>query len=52
MEKIEALKYCSFHRCYNEAFTICFGVYAERNSDKIRSEQAGRRSDWPGKPFL
>jgi len=35
MEKVEAHECRSFHWRYNETPTICFGVYAERNSDKL-----------------
>ena len=35
MEEIKAPECRPFHWCYDEALAICFGVYAERNSDEV-----------------
>ena len=50
MEEIKAYKCRSFHRRYNEAFAICFGVYDKRDSDKVCQGKAKRGSDRPGEP--
>jgi len=51
MEKAEAPKCRSFHRRYEKAFAIRFGIYAKRNSDEVRQEKSGCGPDRPGEPF-
>ena len=45
MEKIKAPECCSFHRRYNKAFAIHFGVHAQRDFDEVRQEGSERGSD-------
>ena len=52
MEEIKAPECRPFHWCYDEALTICFGVYAERNSDEVCQEKPERGSGWSRESFL
>jgi len=45
MEKVKTPECRFFHRRYNKAFAIHFGIHAERDSDEVRREESECGSD-------